>query len=64
MKKASPHPRSQRLRDYAEAVLGDSDLKVGPRAIALLLIETAEYLDRQAGLRRARVAIKKAKPSP
>lgn len=37
--------RANRLRAYAEAVLGDSDLKVGPRAIALLLIETAEYFD-------------------
>lgn len=39
-------PRAARLRAFAEAVLGESDLKVGPRAVASLFQETADYIEK------------------
>lgn len=37
--------RATTLRAYADAVMGLGDLKVGPRSVSLLLIETAEFLE-------------------
>lgn len=38
--------RATTLRAYADAVLGQSDLKVGPQSIAHLFIEMAEFLEK------------------
>lgn len=37
---------AMRLRAFADAVLGKSDLKVGPQSTAALFIEAAEFIER------------------
>lgn len=50
--------RVERLRAYADAVVGNSDLKVGPASIRVILLDAADYLDRVRKVRSKRRAPK------